>query len=123
MVKRLVIFVLLSVLTLPAATILSICPMLAGRMPVTPADGDHDCCKRHAGKTPECHPKPCAQQCALNRAPDSVSPAYEAAKAIAGTEFVLSNQATPVLPEGWVADRTYIPDRSGTHLKNCLLRI
>ena len=120
MVKRLVTFVLLSVLAMPAATILSICPILRGEMaPPT----EHDCCQRHAGKTPDCHPQPCASKCALNGVPDAVAPAFEVSKLLGPGESVSAAIRVPAAPADWVNLPTYWSDQSSTHLKIRLLRI
>lgn len=119
MVKRLVIFVLLSVLAVPAATILSLCPMLRGEAAPAP---EHECCQRHTGQTPDCHPRPCAAKCALNAPADAVAPALDTGFATTA-EFALSPSVAALPVAVWVNAPSYVPDESNRHLRIRLLRI
>ena len=120
MVKRLVIFVLLSVLAIPAATILSLCPMLTGE---TAPVAEHECCQRHAGKAPDCHPQPCATRCALNHAPDALAPPLDLSKVLPAAGLVSSRTLAPITVDAWVSTPNYLADSSSLHLRIGLLRI
>lgn len=120
MVKRLVIFVLLSALAMPAATILSLCPMLTGE---TAPVAEHECCQRHAGNAPDCHPQPCATRCALNRVPDAVAPSVDLAQLLPGAGAVSIAILAPPAANPWAIAPSFVADSSSLHLRLGLLRI